>query len=94
MSYKIVKKENVRKRPMWLVRLLLSFTPRIYEVRDTRDSARAVLRYLRMKIGDISRMTGKSTLCVSIGDDEVSVVSRRGRKYLNFQIQGVTRLTR
>ena len=47
-----------------------------------------------MKIGDISRMTGKSTLCVSIGDDEVSVVSRRGRKYLNFQIQGITRLTR
>ena len=94
MTYRIMRTENVRKRPLWLVRLLLSFTPRVYEARDSRDSARAVLRYLRMKIGDIARRSGKNTLCVRTGEDELAVVSSRGRKYLHFRIQGVRRISR
>lgn len=83
--YRIYKTEYYRKRPRWIVPLLLEISPKDF-VQPTIDLARKQLDGIVLKINGFS-ILGKRHYKVEQGEDYVSIINESGIPFLSYRIE-------
>ncbi len=86
MAYKLVKKEYVRQRPKWLIRLLLLIPTRVYEICDTLDDVRAHLLVISETIRNMNLLEMNKKLHLESDEFSISIKSKKDRTHVKFII--------
>lgn len=81
-----MKKEFVRQRPKWLVRLLLKVPTKVYEVCDTLDDVKAHLQTIYDTIHSSNLLEKNQKLHLKGDDLGFSINSNKDRAYIKFTI--------
>lgn len=85
--YKVTKHEYLRRRPGWMISLLLRFQPSIYARQQTEYKAQVVLRYIRLSIHKSRIIADKKRILLESHSNEVIIKSNFGKPYLSFNIE-------
>ena len=86
MAYKVMKKEHVRQRPKWLVRLLMAIDAQTFEACDTLEEAQTRFQAVYDAIDSVKLFERNRKLCLKEDADELSINSNKGRTYIRFNI--------
>lgn len=86
MGYKVTRREFVRKRPEWMVSLLMLLKPDCYKIQATKDAAYKALFFIRQVIEDSRIQEKRSRLSISEGDGELSLVNPKGKPFIRFRV--------
>ena len=86
MAYKVMKKEFVRLRPKWLVRLLWEIPAKTYEACDTREEVQARFQAIHEAIEKVKLFERNQKLHLKVLDDGLSINSNKDRTYIKFTI--------
>ena len=81
-----MKKEFVRQRPKWMVRLLFAISADVYEVCTTMEQAQAHFRAVREGIKKVRLFELNPKLHLKEFDNMILINSSKGRTYLKFYI--------
>ncbi len=87
MAYKVQRREFVRYQPKWLFHFLLSLPPKVYEVKDTLDEARANMQQIKDAIEEKNLQGSVPRLLITYDDNVIIFSSQKERPYLKFYIQ-------
>lgn len=81
-----MKKEFVRQRPKWLVRLLMEIPAQTYEVCDTLKDVQARFHNIYDGIEKVKLFERNQKLQLKVLDDGLSINSNKNRPYIKFTI--------
>lgn len=81
-----MKKEFVRQRPKWLIRLLFAIPADVYEACATSEQAQARFRAVREGIEKVKLLEINPKLCLKELDNKLFINSSKGRTYIKFYI--------
>ena len=87
MAYKVQRREFVRYQPKWLFHFLLSLPPKVYEVKDTLEEARANIQQIKDAIIENDLQVTVTRLRITYDDNLIIFSSQKDRPYLKFYIQ-------
>ncbi len=85
--YKVTKHEHLRRRPGWMISLLLRFQPSLYGKQQTEHKAQVILRYIRLAINKTHIIQNKKRLQLESNLNEVIIKNNHGKVYLSFNIE-------
>lgn len=84
--YKIIKKELVRVRPLWLTKLLLHLSPVVYAPFSSRKEAKEQLRVIADKVKELNIVSSRPGMSVNQDDSSLSILKKTGNPYIIFSI--------
>jgi hypothetical protein len=87
MAYKVQRREFVRYQPKWLFRFLISLSPKVYEVKDSLEEARANIQQIKDALEENTLSGSISRLRITYDDTTILISSQKNRPYLKFYIQ-------
>ncbi len=85
--YKVTKHEYLRRRPGWMISLLLRFQPSLYAKQHSEYKAQVILRYIRIAINMSRIIQNKKRLQLESTPKEVVIKNNHGKVYLSFNIE-------
>ena len=85
--YKVTKHEYLRRRPGWMISLLLRFQPSLYGKQHSEYKAQVILRYIRIVINMSRIIQNKKRLQLESTPKEVVIKNNHGKVYLSFNIE-------
>ena len=86
MAYKVMKKEFVRHRSKWLVRLLMEIPAQTYEACDTLEEVQDRFHNIYDGIEKVKLFERNQKLQLKVLDDGLSINSNKDRPYIKFTI--------
>lgn len=84
--YKVVKIEHTKKRPLWLVTLLISMKPSLFGKGQSHASCCMVLRYVRHCVYKLFHHRTADKVYVTEEKDSVTLCNNRRKPCITFKI--------
>ena len=81
-----MKKEFVRQRPKWLIRLVFAIPTDVYKACSTLEQAQTRFRAVREGIDKVKLLETNPKICLNELDDKLFINSSKGRTYIKFYI--------
>lgn len=85
--YKVVKIEHTRKRPLWLVTLLISMKPSLFGKSQSRAACLAVLRYVRYCTYHLFYLRTTDKVYITAEKESVTLLNNRKKACITFKIE-------
>lgn len=86
MCCKVTRREYVKKRPDWMILLLLSLSPELYEKTTSIDVARKNLSVIRSKVKETRVAENRPNRHLRGTADVVEIVNPQGKPFIRFSI--------
>lgn len=86
MCCKVTRRVYTKKRPDWMILLLLSLSPEIYEKTPSIDAARKKLSAICSKVKETRVVENRPNRHLRDSSDVVEIVNPKGKPFIRFSI--------